>query len=108
MKFSVYYKLLERDKYFARFFNREKKKLDIETIPLAEEMYKDLLELIASYILSSNKIALSIILTKQNSKIAKRFFDHFTDSDTTHMSKADILTRINEFFEEVNTNENNK
>jgi len=100
MKFSIYYKLLERDSYFDKFFKRERKKLSDESVALAEEMYRDLLELIASYILTNNKIALSVILTKQNSKIAKRFFDHFTNLGTTHMSKADILSCLDDFFEE--------
>lgn len=107
MKFSIYYKLLERDSYFEKFFKRERKKLSDESAKLAEEMYRDLMELIASYILTNNKIALSVILTKQNSKIAKRFFDHFTDLDTTHMSKTDILSCLNDFFDE-DTHEESK
>lgn len=106
MKFSVYYKLLERDAYFEKFFRREKRKINEKCIELAEEQYKDLLELIASYILTGDRLSLSVILTRQNSKIAKKFFDHFTNSDTLHMSKAAIVQRINEFFDGVNTNEN--
>ena len=106
MKFSSYYKMLHRDEFFDGFFSKEKAKLSENCIAHAEELYKDTLEMLCEYILTENKFALGIMLTKQNSKIAKRFFDYLTNSDTIHMNKTAILERIDNFFEEVKLDEN--
>lgn len=98
MKFSSYYKMQHRDEYFDKFFSKEKEKLSKNCIKHAEELYRDILETMCEYILTKNKFALSIMLTKQNSKIAKRFFDYLTNSNTSHMNKNAILELIDNFF----------
>ena len=70
-------------------------------------MYRDLLEVMVSYILTNNRLALASMLTKPNSKIAKRFFDYLTCSDTVHMNRVAVIDRINVFFDEVIINEDN-
>lgn len=106
MKFSIYYRLLHRDRYFERFFKKERDKyICEEDRAMAEEMLKDMLEAIVSYILTENRLALATMLTKSNSKIAKRFFDYLTHSDTVHSSRAVTIEKINKFFDEVMTDE---
>lgn len=72
---------------------------------VAEEMLKDTMEAIVSYILTENRLALATMLTKSNSKTARRFFDYLTHSDTVHSSRAVTIEKINKFFDEVITNE---
>lgn len=98
--------MLHRDEFFNKFFLKEKNKLSNSCVEYAEELYKDTLEMICEYILTGNKFALGITLTKRNSKIAKRFFDYLTNSDTIHMNKKAILERIDNFFEEAKLDEN--
>lgn len=105
MKFSSFYKMTHRDEFFDKFFAKERLKMNEDSARYAEELYRDTLELICNYILTENRFALSMMLTKQNSKIAKRFFDYLTNSDTIHMSKSAILERIDDFFEEANQDE---
>ena len=108
MKFSVYYRILNRDLYFDKFFSKESNKYkNDEDKSIAEDMYKDLLEVIVSYILTNNRLALASVLTKPNSKIAKRFFDYLTCSDTVHMNRVAVIDRINVFFDEVILHEEN-
>ena len=108
MKFSVYYRILNRDLYFDKFFSKESNKYkNDEDKSIAEDMYKDLLEVIVSYILTNNRLALASMLTKPNSKIAKRFFDYLTCSDTVHMNRVAVIDRINVFFDEVILHEDN-
>jgi hypothetical protein len=108
MKFSVYYRILNRDLYFDKFFAKESNKYkNDEDKSIAEDMYRDLLEVMVSYILTNNRLALASMLTKPNSKIAKRFFDYLTCSDTVHMNRVAVIDRINVFFDEVIINEDN-
>lgn len=108
MKFSVYYRILNRDLYFDKFFAKESNKYkNDEDKSIAEDMYRDLLEVIVSYILTNNRLALASMLTKPNSKIAKRFFDYLTCSDTVHMNRVAVIDRINAFFDEVIIHEDN-
>ena len=108
MKFSVYYRILNRDLYFDKFFSKESNKYkNDEDKSIAEDMYKDLLEVMVSYILTNNRLALASMLTKPNSKIAKRFFDYLTCSDTVHMNRVAVIDRINVFFDEVILHEDN-
>lgn len=98
--------MLHRDNYFNRFFEKERDKyLCEEDRAMAEEMLKDMLEAIVSYILTENRLALATMLTKSNSRIAKRFFDYLTHSDTVHSSRAVTIEKINKFFDEVKTDE---
>lgn len=106
MKFSVYYRILHRDTYFKRFFKRERNKyVNEEDRIIAEEMFRDMLETIVSYVFTENRLALATMLTKSNSKIARRFFDYLTQSDTVHSSRAVTVEKINKFFDEVITDE---
>ena len=77
--------MLHRDEFFDGFFSKEKAKLSENCIAHAEELYKDTLEMLCEYILTANKFALGITLTKQNSKIAKRFFDYYTFCHHIHI-----------------------
>lgn len=87
-----------RDEYFDKFFSKEKAKLSENCVEHAEELYRDILETLCEYIMTKNKFALGVMLTKQNSKIAKKFFDYLTNSDTLHMNKNAILELIYNFF----------
>lgn len=108
MKFSIYYRILNRDSYFDKFFAKESNKYKNDDDKLiAEEMFRDILEVIVSYILSNNRLALAAMLTKPNAKVAKRFFDYLTCSDTIHMNRVAVIDRINLFFDEVINNEDN-
>jgi len=102
MKFSIYYRILHRDTYFDRFFKKERDKYsNEEDRTIAKEMYRDTLEALVSFILSNNRLAIATMLTRSNSKIAKRFFDYLTHSDTVHSSRAVTIEKINKFFDEV-------
>lgn len=102
MKFSIYYRITNRDSYFDKFFTKESNKYKNDNDKsIAEEMFKDILEVIVSYILTNNRLALAAMLTKPNAKVAKRFFDYLTCSDTVHMNRVAVIDRINEFFDEV-------
>lgn len=98
LKYSVYYRIQQRDDYFKRFFKRFSKQFSAEIKEAAEEKYEELMEIIVKYILDENKTDLNILLTKQNAKVARMFFDYLTVSNIKNKKKCEIAKRIDEVF----------
>ena len=98
LKYSVYYRIQQRDSFFERFFKKFSKQFTPETVDEAREKYEDLMEVIVQYILDENKMDLNILLTKQNAKVARIFFDFLTVSTIKNKKKSEIINRVNEIF----------
>ena len=98
LKYSVYYRIQQRDSFFERFFKKFSKQFTPETVNEAREKYEDLMEVIVQYILDENKMDLNILLTKQNAKVARIFFDFLTVSTIKNKKKSEIINRVNEIF----------
>ena len=98
LKYSVYYRIQQRDSFFERFFKKFSKQFTPDTVDAAREKYEDLMEVIVQYILDENKMDLNILLTKQNAKVARIFFDFLTVSTIKNKKKSEIINRVNEIF----------
>ncbi|MBO7527741.1 MAG: hypothetical protein J6T74_07625, partial [Clostridia bacterium] len=98
LKYSVYYRIQQRDSFFERFFKKFSKQFTPETVDAAREKYEDLMEVIVQYILDENKMDLNILLTKQNAKVARIFFDFLTVSTIKNKKKSEIINRVNDIF----------
>lgn len=98
LKYSVYYRIQQRDSFFERFFKKFSKQFTPDTIDAAREKYEDLMEVIVQYILDENKMDLNILLTKQNAKVARIFFDFLTVSTIKNKKKSEIINRVNDIF----------
>lgn len=106
LKYSVYYRIQQRDSYFERFFKKFSKQFSPEIKEAARDKYEELMEIIVQYILDENKEDLNILLTKQNAKVARIFFDFLTVSNIKNKKKCDIASRIDEIFiEEIKMKE---
>ena len=55
MKFSIFYRLNERDKFFDKFFKKEKEKISPEICKIVEFNYRETLEIIVNLIINENK-----------------------------------------------------
>lgn len=106
LKYSVYYRIQHRDNYFERFFKKFSKQFSPEIKEAARDKYEELMEIIVKYILDENKNDLNILLTKQNAKVARIFFDFLTVSNIKNKKKCEIATRIDEIFIEEKTMKN--
>ena len=51
LKYSVYYRIQQRDSFFERFFKKFSKQFTPDTVDAAREKYEDLMEVIVQYIL---------------------------------------------------------
>lgn len=98
LKYSVYYRIQQRDSFFERFFKKFSKQFTPDTVDAAREKYEDLMEVIVQYILDENKMDLNILLTKQNAKVARIFFDFLTVSTIKNKKKSEIINRVNDIF----------
>lgn len=98
LKYSVYYRIQQRDSYFERFFRKFSKQFSADIKEAARDKYEELMEIIVQYILDENKLDLNILLTKQNAKVARIFFDYLTVSNIKNKKKCDIASRIDEIF----------
>lgn len=103
MKFSVYYRIQQRDTYFSRFFSQVSKKFSPELVNEAESKYEDLMELVVKYLIDEDSHSMKILLTKPNAKVARMFFDYLTISNVKNKKKCDILSRIDEVYQKENT-----
>lgn len=103
MKFSVYYRIQQRDSYFRRFFSQISKKFSPELIEEAQSKYEDLLELIVKYLIDEDAHSMTVLLTKPNAKVARMFFDYLTISNIKNKKKCDIVNRIKEVYTKENT-----
>ena len=103
MKFSVYYRIQQRDSYFRRFFSQISKKFSPELLEEAESKYEDLMELIVKYLIEEDRHSMTVLLTKPNAKVARMFFDYLTISNIKNKKKCDIVNRIKEVYLKENT-----
>ena len=103
MKFSVYYRIQQRDSYFKRFFSQISKKFSPELLEEAESKYEDLMELIVKYLIEEDRHSMTVLLTKPNAKVARMFFDYLTISNIKNKKKCDIVNRIKEVYVKENT-----
>lgn len=103
MKFSVYYRIQQRDSYFRRFFSQISKKFSPELMEEAQSKYEDLLELIVKYLIDEDAHSMTVLLTKPNAKVARMFFDYLTISNIKNKKKGDIIKRIKEVYTKENT-----
>lgn len=103
MKFSVYYRIQQRDGYFRRFFSQISKKFSPELMEEAQSKYEDLLELIVKYLIDEDAHSMTVLLTKPNAKVARMFFDYLTISNIKNKKKCDIVNRIKEVYTKENT-----
>jgi hypothetical protein len=103
MKFSVYYRIQQRDTYFSRFFSQVSKKFSPDLVKEAESKYEDLMELVVKYLIDEDSHSMKILLTKPNAKVARMFFDYLTISNVKNKKKCDILSRIDEVYQKENT-----
>lgn len=103
MKFSVYYRIQQRDSYFKRFFSQISKKFSPELLEEAESKYEDLMELIVKYLIEEDRHSMTVLLTKPNAKVARMFFDYLTISNIKNKKKCDIVNRIKEVYLKENT-----
>ena len=108
LKYSVYYRIQQRDSYFERFFRKFSKQFSADIKEAARDKYEELMEIIVQYILDENKLDLNILLTKQNAKVARIFFDYLTVSNIKNKKKCDIASRIDEIFIEESKMKNFK
>lgn len=98
LKYSVYYRIQQRDSFFERFFDKFSLHFPDYAINDVREKYENLMEIIVQYILDENIQDLEILLTKPNAKIARIFFDFLTVSTIKNKRKCEIISRINEIF----------
>lgn len=103
MKFSVYYRIQQRDNYFKRFFSQISKKFSPELLEEAQNKYEDLLELVVKYLIDEDAHSMTVLLTKPNAKVARMFFDYLTISNIKNKKKCDIVNRIKEVYVKENT-----
>lgn len=103
MKFSVYYRIQQRDSYFRRFFSQISKKFSPEFLEEAQTKYEDLLELVVKYLIDEDAHSMTVLLTKPNAKVARMFFDYLTISNIKNKKKCDIVNRIKEVYTKENT-----
>lgn len=102
MKYSVFYKIDTRYKFFERFCRRYIKTSNPIIRERLVESCEDLMELIVQMILDNNTADLSDMLSKHNAKHARIFFDHFVGAKTKYMKKSDIVSAVQNYFTKEN------
>lgn len=98
MLFSVYYRIQNRDRFFERFCKKYLKTNNLSVYNSMVDTYEELMELIVKLILDNDLDSMRSLLTKNNTKFAKIFFDYFTDNRTRVMKKTDIEFTLEKFF----------
>lgn len=99
MKFSVFYKVQAREKFFSKFWAKEKKKVSSDVIQIVEFNYRETLEIITSYVMNRNRDNLKILLARTNSKVARIFFDYLTGAKTRNLRKEEVIKTIDNIFD---------
>lgn len=102
MRYSVFYRIQNRYKFFDRFCKRYIKITDASLHESMVDTNEELMELIVKMILDNDRENLICLLAKQNSKNARIFFDYFSGSKTKHMKKMDIIEAVNSYFRKEN------
>ena len=59
LKYSVYYRIQQRDNFFNRFFKKFSKQFSDELVEVTRDKYEELMEIIVKYILDENKTDLN-------------------------------------------------
>lgn len=98
MLFSVYYRIQNRDRFFERFCKRYIKTKDLRVYNSMVDTYEELMEVIVKMLLDNDSESMQSLLTKNNTKMARVFFDYFTDNKTRQMKKTDIEFTLTKFF----------
>lgn len=99
MLFSIYYKIEHREEFLTKLCDKTSKELDADDAIILSDRYSELMELMVNMLLSNDKYGLYDILTKKNSKLARKFFNYLTCSNIRSINKEVIRDRINEILE---------
>lgn len=102
MKYSVFYKIDTRYKFFERFCRRYIKTTNPAIRGRLIDSCEELMELVVKMILDNNMSDLTDMLLRQNAKHARIFFDHFVGAKTKHMKKTDIISTVENYFTKEN------
>lgn len=98
LKFSVYYRLCERKKFFEKFWEKEKRKFSPEVADLLKMNLYETMEIIVVHILARNIENLKLLLTRTNAKHARIFFDYIMNTEIRLKSKNDVNSTIDRVF----------
>lgn len=98
LKFSVYYRLSERDKFFDKFWSKESKKYSPEMVELLRMNLYETMEIIVVHIINRNIENLKLLLTRTNAKHARIFFDYIMGTEIKLKSKNDVIETIDKLF----------
>lgn len=100
MLFSVYYKIEHREDFLAKIVEKTAKEIEESDTEILMDRFSELMELMVNMILNKDKFGLYDILTKKNSKLARKFFNYLTCSNIRSINKEVIRDRINEILNE--------
>ncbi len=98
MLFSVYYKIEHRAEFLSKVLDKNIKDLEEDDAELLVDRFSELMELLVEMLLTNDKAGLYDILTKKNSKVARKFFNYLTCSNIRSINKEVIRDRINEIL----------
>lgn len=102
MKFSTYYRISNRDKFFEKYIKKNLSDVREPYKTILTEKYSELMEIIVKLIMDENKEDLNYILSKNNAKVARSFFDYLTNSKIKKMKKSNIINALDEIFKGEN------
>lgn len=100
MLFSIYYKIEHREDFLNKVFEKNTKELEQDDAEILMDRFSELMELMVNMLLTKDKLGLYDILTKKNSKLARKFFNYLTCSNIRSINKEVIRDRINEILKE--------
>lgn len=98
LKFSVFYRLCERDRFFDKFWNREQKKYSAEIAEILKMNLYETMEIIVVHILNRNVESLEVLLTRTDAKYARAFFDYIMGTEIKYKNRAEVKNTIETVF----------
>lgn len=98
LKFSVFYRLCERDRFFDKFWSKEQKKHSAEIADLLKMNLYETMEIIVVHILNRNIESLKVLLTRTDAKYARTVFDYIMGTEIKYRSKAEVVNTIETVF----------
>lgn len=98
LKFSVFYRLCERDRFFDKFWSKEQKKYSAEIADLLKMNLYETMEIIVVHILNRNIESLKVLLTRTDAKYARAVFDYIMGTEIKYRSKAEVVNTIETVF----------
>lgn len=98
LKFSVFYRLCERDRFFDKFWNKEHKKYSAEIADILKMNLYETMEIIVIHILNGNVESLKVLLTRTDARYARSFFDYIMGTEIKYRSKAEVANVIETVF----------